>query len=51
MRFINGQTMTEAARRYHQRRLAGEIQPLGLHELVRAYLNVCQVIAYVQAAA
>ncbi len=46
MRFINGRTLTQAARDYHRRQTAGEAQPLDLRELIGAFLSVCQVIAY-----
>jgi serine/threonine-protein kinase len=46
MRLIKGRTLTEAAREYHERRRAGQGQPLDLRELVGDFLSVCQVIAY-----
>ena len=46
MRFINGRTLTEAARDYHRRRQAGAAQALQLRELIRALQSVCQVLAY-----
>src|SRR5262249_4988376 len=46
MRFIQGRTLTEAARAYHESRKAGRARPLGLRELLGAYLSACQTIAY-----
>src|SRR5262249_54204433 len=46
MRFIEGRTLTEAARAYHESRKAGRARPLDLRELLGAYLSACQTIAY-----
>ncbi len=46
MRFLQGQTLTEAVDDYHKLRLAGKSSALELRELLGAFLAVCQVIAY-----
>ena len=46
MRFIKGQTLTEAARAYHQDRAAGKAKSLDLPALLNAFVTVCNTIAY-----
>jgi serine/threonine-protein kinase len=46
MRFIHGRTLSAACKRYHSRRAAGEAQRIELHELLGAFVSVCQAIAY-----
>ncbi len=46
MQFINGRTMTEAARDYSRLRQSGHPHRLELRELLNAFLGVCQVVAY-----
>ncbi|MBV9122673.1 MAG: serine/threonine protein kinase, partial [Planctomycetes bacterium] len=43
MRLFKGRTLGQAIRDYHQKRQAG---PLDLRELLGAYLDVCQAVAY-----
>ncbi|MBI1916012.1 MAG: PAS domain-containing protein [Planctomycetes bacterium] len=46
MRFVKGRTLSEAARTYHQERLAGQDKPLDLLALLNAFVMVCNTIAY-----
>ena len=46
MRFINGQTLAEAARAYHRKRLENEADPLDLVTLLNAFVAVCNTVAY-----
>jgi PAS domain S-box-containing protein len=46
MRFVRGRTLSEAARAYHQERLAGQADPLGLPALLNAFVTVCNTVAY-----
>jgi eukaryotic-like serine/threonine-protein kinase len=46
MRFVRGRTLSEATRAYHKKRAAGEADPLGLVELLNAFVGVCQAVAY-----
>ena len=46
MRFINGQTLAEAARRYHRKRVEGHDDPLELVTLLNAFVAVCNTVAY-----
>jgi tetratricopeptide (TPR) repeat protein len=46
MRFIHGRTLSQACKQYHARRTAGEAQRMELHELLGAFVSVCQAIAY-----
>ncbi|HEY7424042.1 MAG TPA: protein kinase [Gemmataceae bacterium] len=49
MRLIRGQTLTEAAHAYHWQRAAGHgirADRLGLIQLLNAFVNVCQTVAY-----
>jgi WD40 repeat protein/serine/threonine protein kinase len=46
MKFIRGRTLADACQRYHQRRQAGEAEPLELRELLGAFVTVCQAVAY-----
>jgi WD40 repeat protein len=49
MKFIRGQTLADACKRYHQRRAAGQAGPLELRELLGAFVTVCQAVAYAHA--
>jgi serine/threonine-protein kinase len=46
MRFVRGRTLRDAAAEYHRRRVAGESGALELRELVSAFANVCNSVAY-----
>jgi WD40 repeat protein/serine/threonine protein kinase len=46
MRFVQGRTLTEAAREYHERRRARLAGPLELTTLLNAFLGVCDTVAY-----
>jgi serine/threonine-protein kinase len=46
MRFVEGRTLGEAARDFHQRRAEGAADRLGLLALVNAFATVCDTIAY-----
>src|SRR5262249_26376569 len=46
MRFVKGRTLSEAARAYHARRLAGQADALELPALLTAYSTVCHTVAY-----
>ncbi len=46
MRFVQGRTLTEAARAYHEKRAAGAAGPLDLVGLLNAFVSVCNTIAY-----
>jgi serine/threonine-protein kinase len=49
MRFINGRTLREAGRAYHQRRQAGQATALELRQLLGAFVVVCNAVAYAHA--
>jgi PAS domain S-box-containing protein len=46
MRFVNGRTLSEAARTYHQRRVAGQAGFDELLSLLNAFVTICNTIAY-----
>lgn len=46
MRFVKGRTLTEAARAYHQKRLAGQAESLDFLTLLNAFVTVCNTVAY-----
>lgn len=46
MRFINGRTLTEAARAYHEQRGAGQAGSVELLRLLNAFVTVCNTVAY-----
>lgn len=46
MRFVGKRTLEEAIEEYHDRCKAGQCDPLILHRLLTAFLDVCQAIAY-----
>lgn len=46
MRFVRGRTLSEAIRAYHKRRTAGEADPVELHELLTAFVDICNAVAY-----
>ena len=46
MRFVRGRTLSEATRAYHKKRASGEADPLGLVELLNAFVGVCHAVAY-----
>jgi eukaryotic-like serine/threonine-protein kinase len=46
MRFIKGQTLAEAARAYHRKRVEGQADPLDLVTLLNAFVAVCNTVAY-----
>lgn len=46
MRFVGKRTLADAIVEYHERRLAGTEDELGLHRLLSYFQDVCQAIAY-----
>ena len=46
MRFINGQTLAEAARAHHRKRVDGQADPLDFVTLLNAFVAVCNTVAY-----
>jgi serine/threonine-protein kinase len=46
MRFVRGRTLSEATRAFHKKRASGEADPLGLVELLNAFVGVCHTVAY-----
>ncbi len=46
MRFVNGRTLTEAARAYHQKRAEGQVDSLDFLALMNSFVIVCNTIAY-----
>lgn len=46
MRFLGKRTLATAIVEYHQRRMAGERNPVEFHRLLTAFLGVCQAVAY-----
>jgi tetratricopeptide (TPR) repeat protein/tRNA A-37 threonylcarbamoyl transferase component Bud32 len=46
MRFVGGQTLAEAVRRYHDNRGRGQASRLELRALLGAFVGVCQAVAY-----
>jgi PAS domain S-box-containing protein len=49
MRFVKGHTLSEAARTYHDKRLAGKADALALLTLLNAFVAVCNTVAYAHA--
>jgi serine/threonine protein kinase len=46
MRFLKGRTLSDAAAAYHARRRDGADDPLGLLNLLSAFVTVCNTVAY-----
>ena len=46
MRFLGKRTLEDAITEYHERRDAGDTNPMHLHRLLSAFVTVCQAIAY-----
>jgi WD40 repeat protein/serine/threonine protein kinase len=46
MRFVKGQTLSEAAQAYHAKRRAGKADPLELRRLLGAFVAACNAVAY-----
>jgi len=46
MRFVGKRTLNDAIDEYHERRISDEEDELGLHRLLRSFLDVCQAVAY-----
>ncbi len=46
MRFVNGHTLTEATRAYHEKRRTGAAVAVELLAILNAFVSVCQTIAY-----
>lgn len=46
MRFLGKHTMQDAIAEYHERREAGMNEPLLLHRLLTAFVNLCQSVAH-----
>src|SRR5262249_16357998 len=46
MRFVRGRTLAETVRAYHRLRSEGTAGPLGLRNLLTAFVGTCQAVAY-----
>jgi WD40 repeat protein/tRNA A-37 threonylcarbamoyl transferase component Bud32 len=46
MRFVQGRTLSDAARDYHAKRTAGTARPLDQAALLNAFVSVCNTVAY-----
>lgn len=46
MRFVKGRTLCEAARAFHEKRAAGEVNMLEFSGLLTAFVTVCKTVAY-----
>jgi serine/threonine-protein kinase len=46
MRFVSGQTLSEAVEIYHRRRAEGTVTALDLAGLLDAFVSVCRAVAY-----
>jgi serine/threonine-protein kinase len=46
MRFVRGRTLAEAVAAYHRRRARGQAAPLELRELLTAFVDVCNAVAF-----
>ena len=46
MRFVKGRTLSEAARAFHDKRLTGQADALGLPTLLDAFVTICNTVAY-----
>jgi len=46
MRFIKGQTLTEAAQAFHEKRAKEQAEPLEFLGLLNAFVTVCNTVAY-----
>ena len=46
MRFVKGHTLSDASRAYHLKRLAGQDDSLEFLALLRAFVTVCNTVAY-----
>ncbi|HEV3262172.1 MAG TPA: protein kinase, partial [Gemmataceae bacterium] len=46
MRFVQGRTLADAARAYHEKRAAGTSGALDLAALLNAFISVCNTVAY-----
>ena len=46
MRFVRGRTLHQAVSTYRQKRTQGEATPLELRELLGAFIDVCNAVAY-----
>ena len=46
MRFIRGRTLSESIKAYHEKVASGMADPLGLRELLSAFVGVCNAVAY-----
>jgi WD40 repeat protein/serine/threonine protein kinase len=46
MRFVQGRTLTDAARAYHEKRAAGAAGPLDQAALLNVFVSVCNTVAY-----
>ncbi|MEM8681516.1 MAG: serine/threonine-protein kinase, partial [Planctomycetota bacterium] len=49
MRFLGKHTMQDAIVEYHERRESGDDEPLLLHRLLTAFVNLCQAVAHAHA--
>src|SRR5260370_987869 len=46
MQFVKGRTLSEAAHGFHDKRVAGQADALGLPALLNAFVTVCNTVAY-----
>jgi serine/threonine-protein kinase len=49
MRFVEGRTLTEAVRQFHEKQRQGKAGSLELRELLLAFVSVCNTLAYAHA--
>lgn len=49
MRFVEGRTLTHAARDYHEKRRQGRAAEVELRDLLGAFVSVCNTLAYAHA--
>jgi WD40 repeat protein/serine/threonine protein kinase len=49
MKLVEGQTFAKAIGEYHERRKAGQDDPLEFSRLLQAFVGVCQAVAYANA--
>ena len=46
MRFVRGRTLSEAVRAYHKKRAAGDVDLVGMVNLLSNFASVCHAVAY-----
>ncbi len=46
MKLVRGETLTKAIRAHHERRKAGQLDPLSLPKLLNVFVKICEALAY-----